>query len=625
MAITLQQPGTSNIKTFEDPTINREKIARLLQGGFELAEGSVLPKGIDFSGGIKLPEAPSLPGVAGDVEPDPLAGITASLPSVDRADIEAQVKKQLAPSRVGIETRFGRRIAEAEEQALAEERALTGQLGVKRRFSSSAQAFIKFVDTENKKNIANLEIQMEESLANQDFQMAQLIEQRVANEYLQQQQTFENMFKILQYAEEREMRKTPKEPVSLGAVGDAVVDAIRDGKTTTLDIFEEIRKQGIDATPEEIEEITVSFIPQPSKDISKNAYEFAKDDVGKLIASGFTGEDIQTTQDIFNKYGLYVPIPELGDVALSEYLPPEQLKTMKEILYPPVEITGLEEGVIGDFSNMAQGLRVARMAFGSGRALSDKDRDFGVELYNKGAKEGLDVYQIVDRVFGFKIAEGANEPLAEGLRTLVLNIDGQKGMSDYDFEGLARLINNGKDMEAVRKIENQAMLKVRDLVGNTNLVVEADVTYINNKVKDITTLLGEGWANEVGAFTGTFGYWLSRKFGTGQAVSIKAKITSISADMVNKRAGANVTESEWERLVEPNVPNMNESADAWVAKMDELVSDVLERYNAERAMIQMPRLDINNIEIPETRVSLYEIKEDPNPLDLVGDNNPLGI
>lgn len=422
----------------------------------------------------------------------------------------------------------------------------------------------------------------------------------------------------VQQKKQEEINKQQKET----ALNDSVFNLIGSGNKTTEGIYQSLRKQGIKTTAEEVAKIFNSFVPKPSKDTSKNTFEFSKNDIGKLISAGFIGDDAQVLQDGFNKYGLYSPIPELENKSIADSLTSKQLKTVKEILYPiPTSQKVINAGIENNFSDMSNGLRVARMAFGSGRSLSDKDRDFGVELYNKGKTEGLNVYEIVDKIFGFVIADPQDKPLAEGLRNTLLSVDGQKGMSDYDLEGLARLINSGNDIEAVGKVEDIGIKKIKE--RKTDAMLESDVSYIQEKFDDITVLLGEGWIDDVGAFgEGKMRDWLNRKVGYGgQATIIKAKVTNIIADMVNRRVGSAITEEEWKRLVAPNVPAIDESATAFKQKLDELYGDVLERYNSQRKSVGLPELKKEHIKTPELRIELYKGK---NETDDLLDSIPVG-
>jgi hypothetical protein len=229
-----------------------------------------------------------------------------------------------------------------------------------------------------------------------------------------------------------------------------------------------------------------------------------------------------------------------------------------------------------------------------------------------GLAEGKTPYEVSDELMGYKI----NKPdsFSDGIRPYlsVANLDGQQ------IQTVARLINSGRRSEAVSIIENNIYTQISQQEKG-GFVSEADVTYVKEKTDEITKLLGEGWANEVGAFTGSFQSWLSKKFGYGEAVKIKAKVTNLAAELANKRGGSAITEEEWDRLIAPNIPAMNDNANTFKDKLKELVDDPLSRLNAERVQYQMPSLDTNTLIDKNKRASLYNLDNKSsvsnNPID----------
>jgi hypothetical protein len=408
-----------------------------------------------------------------------------------------------------------------------------------------------------------------------------------------------NKLKQVQEEEQERMEEKIKENMA----GDAVFNAMAGGNLTTSAIYSNLRNQGISITPDEVDKIRKSFIPEPSKETTFGAYEFKNEDVGKLISAGFSGEDIQTIQDVVNKHGLYGIIPELDGVSFADTLQPKQLQAVKDILYPIPADKGKSLISGKSYDDLTTGTRLGKMIYGTRIANEETKRiDSIIEL---GKLEGKDEFDIMDDILGYRI-EPEHKEIGDGLRFAMMTAGGEKGLLGFDVIGVARLINSGQYLGAVQKIENTKIKEAQDLVGRDSFVAEADVDYINNKVKDIEDLLGEGFFDEVGAFTGNLTGWLTKKgFSYGQSVKIKAKVTNIIADMVNKRAGSAITEEEWDRIVAPNVPNISDGAKTFKDKLDELVGDTLERYNSERKMVSLPELSKNNISNPETRISLY--------------------
>jgi len=590
MAVILEKNGRKY--EFGDPSINKQRINDLLSVGFEVSEGE-LPEGITLPD-LDLPEANN--------ESQEELGLSTSLPAVNKEDIEAQTKAQFDPVRKQLESEFGRVISETEAKGVQEEKALGGQLGAGRRFSSSAQAFIKFIGEENQKKVNNLIAQKNQALADFDFKLAEAIQGRIKDEQDQAQQEFQNSLAILDRAR--------KEIDTTGATlaDKAVSDFLKEGITDKNDMFQEAINKGINISSQDINDSLTNLLTKESTDKTKNSFKFDNASLGQLLSIGFSGEDVQTIQDTVNSNGLYGK--NENGISLSEALTKEEFSAVKNILYPPQKdkaSEGLESS-----SFITQSVRIGHMLFGKGRAFGEGDKQTAQDLVKGYLSEtgmSLDefkkggIYNLVDEYTGFTITR--NKPLAEGLRTVMLNISGEKGFSDYDTEGVARLINSGNDMEAIRKVENVALSEYQKQFGKTDMVTEDDIKYVYDQVQEINKLIGEGALDNIGAFTGSIDNFLARKFGFGQSVKIMAKVNSLTAELINKRAGSNITDNEWERIIAPSVPQKNESARTFKDKLEELVNNPLIRLNAQRSQVSLPQLNINNISIPESRIDNY--------------------
>lgn len=528
----------------------------------------------------------------------------------------------------GIQNTWNERISEMENANKSRQASLS-KTGIRlgSRFVSLGSSFEGVISTEETQGIqrvASLEAQKQQALANAEIAFRskrfdeyvtqiQIAEEHYANEVAEL-----NALNDIAIAKNEALETE----TSKGLVDDAVYNVLSEGITDTASVYAKLRNQGIDTTADDVKKIISSFMPEPSPKTAgvSNIFEFSKDNASKLVASGMSGEDIQASQDVINKYGLYGAVPELDGQSLAEFVGDKQLKAIKDILYPKKETGATPE--VGDYKTNILIPRIGKQIYGT--RISDLETKRVEGFVTQGMSMGKTQYEIIDDVLGYQVER--NKPLADGLRNTLLATVGENGLFGFDMLGLARLINMGEDLTAVRKVENSKMLEAKDMVGIENFVAEADVDYINNKVQDIRDLLGVGLANEVGAFTGTFNQFLSRKLGFGQSVKIKAKITAIVADMVNKRAGSAITETEWERIVAPNVPAMNDSAKAFNDKLTELVGDTLERYNSERKMVALPSLSTGHITNPETRVGLYGAEEDPNPLNIqTTQTDPMGL
>lgn len=380
-------------------------------------------------------------------------------------------------------------------------------------------------------------------------------------------------------------------------------------KLDKMEIYNRLKEIGNeDVKTEDIDNFISNLIPEPSKDTSKNAYSFKQEDVGKLISVGFTGEDIQAAQDVFNSHGLYGKVPELGDKSLAEFLPANQLKTVKEILYPPPK---KEKGGAGfeTFGEQADALSLARMVFGGGRAMSDTDREQGEILFKAGQAEGLDVFEMANRASGFIIKR--NKPLADGLRNTLLGFDEELGMTDYDMAGLARLINEGQDVKAIEKVERAGYAKA-EKENPDSFVSEANASYYSSKVSEIKKVLKEnGLLDAIGPLEGSFSSIFGKLplFKRQQAANVQAKVTSLVAEMRNRLSGTNVTESE-QKFLEPLIAKLSDKKGVFLTKLDELEGDTLSRLNSNRRTIGMPELTRDSLNNKMLRIPLYSTKSE---------------
>jgi len=548
----------------------------------------VAPGGTSTSGdyGIQLPDQPELANQGGSAETDYSKLLSASLPAVDEADIKAQTEAQYNPLRATIEANYQQKIEEQKGLGAEEQRTLSAQLGTGRRFSSSAQAFMKYISNENSKKIATLEVQMEDALANFDFQMADVINSRIQTERANQQQDFDNMTKILQAASQKTTEKKDESIVKSDKDA-AILSAISDGDTDIVSIFTKVRESRADIT---IEDISSSL-----------------ESMGKSLGIKEGAVD-KLTGDSKNFF-ILKDTPNALPESITNLPENQQLEAyLKWVETGAGSKTVIKGGAVPGMDTYDSNILVARLGKQIyGTRISDAESERVQGFITSGMAQGKSENEIIDDVLGFKIER--NRPLAESLKNSLLATTSEEGLAGFDMLGLSRLINAGQDSAAIQKVENFKMQEAQKLVGSDTFVTESDVKYVSDKVDEITALLGAGWSNEVGAFSGNFGAWINKKFGgfglAGDSVKIKAKITSLTASMVNKRAGSALTDTEWNRLVAANVPQMNEAASTWATKMSELVDDPLTRLNSQRQMVVLPELSRENIKDPTTKIGVY--------------------
>lgn len=225
--------------------------------------GSVDAKTGVATGIVEKPTLPNLPQATptgtGTGAPTLDSLISASKVAVDKEDLRKQVESQFAPVKQSLQGRYERKIGEAKEASAQQTRSLEGELGTRRRFSTSAGAFINHINTENAKKVAELEVQMEDAITNLDFKMAEVLQQRIKDEKTSQQQEFENIFKIIEAAQKIEEDKAKKnEPIIKSKKEADILDLIDSGVTDQKTILDQLRTKYADASLTDIDNVMKS-------------------------------------------------------------------------------------------------------------------------------------------------------------------------------------------------------------------------------------------------------------------------------------------------------------------------------------------------------------------------------
>ena len=387
-----------------------------------------------------------------------------------------------------------------------------------------------------------------------------------------------------------------KETKRLLDIGDAVSVSLSGGLVGSNEIYQTLAKAGLDATPKEIKEAMESLT------------------LGK-----------KNEQDLKSDFGLFTYYKE------NNKLPPNIAKIENEgQQYASwINYMGLaKDGKLGQAGQVG-GVASSSIKLGVGASTPIqeqliRDRMFVQfqPLFNKGVLSESDRKIIDEKIARYReagMSEGEILSIFAGLPSDVKTPYNKKLVeiataitptTDAHRELINKIgisLRNNNPTTAIRIVENSAIQRALDqkVINADSFVTEDDVRYIKNKTDDITKLLGEGWTNEVGAFTGNFNKWLSTKFGWNDARKVRAKLGSLTSDMINKRAGSALTETEWERLIEPNIPQFNESARSWASKLLELQDNALERYNSGRSVAVLPEVNFDQLDLNK-RLELYK-------------------
>jgi hypothetical protein len=210
--------------------------------------------------------------------------------------------------------------------------------------------------------------------------------------------------------------------------------------------------------------------------------------------------------------------------------------------------------------------------------------------------------------------------LSENLRNTLLSVAGEDGLAGFDMLGLARLINNGSDSQAVQRVEQIVYDRAKEVEADS-YIGEFSARYALSKGQEVRTLidsmsedgadvtsgfLGVGKTDTeapIGVVKGTMQNWLGR-FRGEDATAIRTSVTSMVAEMRNRLSGTAVTDSE-AAFLEPLIPDLSDSPANFMKKLEQLESDPLLRLNTIRSTFNLPSLNEESLLNSTKRVGLY--------------------
>lgn len=248
-------------------------------------------------------------------------------------------------------------------------------------------------------------------------------------------------------------------------------------------------------------------------------------------------------------------------------------------------------------------LRLGKQVYGT--LISDKEREFLSTMIDKGLKQGITENELVDTVLGFNIVTG-NKQLANNLKQVLLQAPSEKGLAGFDMVGLSRLLNEGKDAEAIRKVE-LAVLEQARKSDPDGFVGESTVKSQVTKANDLQSFIEGLNKNPIGVVEGSFTKWIKKNFRGENEQSILSKTTSLVAEMRNALSGTAVTESE-KAFLAPLIPELNDTPDNFMKKLDALKEKGLFELNSFRTTFGMPELDEKSLLNMDERINKYSTK-----------------
>lgn len=309
----------------------------------------------------------------------------------------------------------------------------------------------------------------------------------------------------------------------------------------------------------------------------------------------------QRLKNMIDKYGLYEGVQAYNTPGA---IGSDQLIRYANNILSKAGVTS--SGQSGDINSRATNWATKNIKSAFGGNASDPDAErletFYKDMVNKGV---TDEREILNKFLNFDVKPEAAD-LGNKLRDVVTqNLPIGKTFKDFDTYGLANLLNDGKNEEAIRKVETYVMNQARTNDPD-NFLSESTVKLTNTKVNELDRLikqLDKDGKNPIGNFNGTFQSWLGR-FKGKEAAAIKAKITTLVANMRKDLSGSAVTPSEMKFLT-PIIPELGDTADNFEVKYNELKTSPLQQLNSIRNTYGMPTVNEEQLLNQNKRVDLY--------------------
>ena len=450
-----------------------------------------------------------------------------------------------------------------------------------------------------------------------------------------------------QWTDQLNYNKTYMDLVSSGQLAK---NKINDDYASTQITLAERKLSQLEATAETINNL---MIDPESAQFMADAGITLNDSVEEINAKMSEQTKVQERQDVMNELKMegyeYVPFPgdredvvslEVGGKTLSFVAPQDgeemlsvaeakslgvPFGTTKGGAFGETPGTGSNRGVStspggGSVNNATPGMndydkniltaRIGKQIFGT--RISDAEGDRVESFIKAGMAQGKSELQIMDDVLGFNV--NRNVALSENLRNTLLSVAGEDGLAGFDMLGLARLINNGSDAQAVQRVEQIAYDRAKEVEADS-YIGEFSARYALSKGAEVRGLIQDMSAspsgflgfNEaeapIGTVQGTMQNWLGR-FRGEDATAIRTSVTSMVAEMRNRLSGTAVTDSE-AAFLEPLIPDLSDSPANFMKKLEQLESDPLLRLNTIRSTFNLPSLNEESLLNSTKRVGLY--------------------
>jgi len=253
--------------------------------------------------------------------------------------------------------------------------------------------------------------------------------------------------------------------------------------------------------------------------------------------------------------------------------------------------------------------QLGKMVFGT--RISDTEGARILDYLNDPAVKGKSRYELSMRLLGYTPEK--NQELGEELMTRLEPYVGEDGLPEFPLIILGRLLDKDKKKEAIEQVENFVINKAKIQMGD-DFITEKSVRTANRRAIEITELIdalkASGIENTIDPVTGTIQDWIGG-FKSKDAQKVQTKISQILAAILPEIVGTAATGGE-KRLYEGLIPQLGETAENFMVKVDNLRNESLAAYNDQRMSFMLPPLGENSLHDKNKKVGLYESQDEAN-------------
>lgn len=390
-----------------------------------------------------------------------------------------------------------------------------------------------------------------------------------------------------------------------------IAGLVAQGITDPVEMLQTLNGQGGDFTFEEITGALSGLNEVGGKAVGN--FKFDAKQIGPMLGAGLTVQDIQDLQTYIGKNGNLQEALAL--------LTPEEAMAVKGALGIDEAKAGLITPGVGANDQLGEQMIRTRIfpkaaAILNKGTLSDADREIIDERIDYFRNNNLSEQQILDVFSGW--SQDVNSPYNSAFRDIIIGNDTDGQGTSPTLSRVGSLLANGNNKGAMKAVENMAMTKAKELDPDGYLSDAAAQVY-TKRIDRIKQLLAKSTDyGNTGFIEGNFNKVLGKLKGA-EAQNIKSELTQLYQTFRKENAGVAVSDAE-QRFLDQLFADINDPKGNFVVKLDTFQNGILDRYNATRSSVGLPKARVLDILDENERLYLYG---DPNASAL--DGNSLDI